>query len=259
VSAWQSNFTGSVVAYGAFPDQGKSYWTKSNCGRKLGSRYLGTAKEGAILAGIREFANDLLTRQWPQNDGPPMQIEICLVDAGGKMADTIYEACRLAGKTTILKPSRGYGITAGRRPFEDYQKSKCRAIGNHWWIPLDSKQAVTHYDTNFWKSFLHARLATATGDPGALTLYGQPEQHRLLCDHLCSEYYVETFGDGGQRRVEEWKQYPGKDNEFFDCLVGCMVGAAVLGCSVILIAAKKRTQRLIRSNIVESSFRGELG
>jgi hypothetical protein len=83
------------------------------------------------------------------------------------------------------------------------------------------------YDTNFWKSFVQARLAMAIGDQGSLTLFGaDPSHHRLLSDHLTGEYCIQTSGRG--RTVDEWKVRPEQpDNHWLDCLVGASV---VLRC-----------------------------
>jgi len=93
------------------------------------------------------------------------------------------------------------------------------------------KRAIRHvlFDTNFWKSFVHARLAVAMGDRGCLSLFGDaPEQHRLFAEHLTSEYRVKTEGRG--RTVDEWKLRPERgDNHWFDGLVGCAVAASMQG------------------------------
>lgn len=45
------------------------------------------------------------------------------------------------------------------------------------------------FDINYWKSFVHARLAVLMGDSGCLSLFGhKPERHRLPADHPTSEY-----------------------------------------------------------------------
>jgi hypothetical protein len=95
-------------------------------------------------------------------------------------------------------------------------------------------------DTNYWKSFVHARLKVSMGDGGCLSLVGRrPYQHRMLSEHLTSEYRVRTPGRG--RTVDEsrtlhsygdgeWKVRAGKpDNHWLDCLVGCAVAASVQG------------------------------
>jgi len=67
------------------------------------------------------------------------------------------------------------------------------------------------------------------GDPGGLSLFGQkPEPHRLLSEHLTSEYRVRTEGRG--RTVDEWKlRVEGLDNHWLDGLVGCAVAASMQG------------------------------
>jgi hypothetical protein len=49
----------------------------------------------------------------------------------------------------------------------------------------------TRHDTNFWKSFVQARLVVAQGDPGCLSLFEDlQESHRLFAEHLTSEYRI---------------------------------------------------------------------
>jgi len=85
------------------------------------------------------------------------------------------------------------------------------------------------FDTNYWKSFVHARLAVPMGDAGSLSLFGhKPEHHRLIAEHLTSEYRVKTEGRG--RTVDEWKlRVDGLDNHWLDCLVGAAVAASMEG------------------------------
>jgi hypothetical protein len=96
--------------------------------------------------------------------------------------------------------------------------------------PFNGKRAIRHvlFDGNYWKSFIHGRLAVPMGDPGCLSLFGRkPAEHRMLADHLAAEYRVKTEGRG--RVVDEWKLKPGRDNHFFDCLVGSAVAASMQG------------------------------
>ncbi len=88
------------------------------------------------------------------------------------------------------------------------------------------------YDTNYWKSFLCARLLVPMGDRGCLSLFGdRPEIHRLFSEHITAEYRVKTEGRG--RTVDEWKIRPGNpDNHWLDCLVGCAVGASMQGVAL---------------------------
>jgi len=103
------------------------------------------------------------------------------------------------------------------------------------------------YDTDFWKSFVHTRLATHPADSGSLTLYGggshwRPEHHRDLAEHLTSERRVKTEGRG--RTVDEWKLRPGgPDNHWLDCLVGCAVAASMQGVTIAPRAGERDGKR----------------
>jgi hypothetical protein len=96
------------------------------------------------------------------------------------------------------------------------------------------KRAVRHalFDANYWKSFIHARLAVSMADKGSLSLYGQdPSLHTLLAEHLTAEYRVKTEGRG--RKVDEWKIRPeASDNHWLDGIVGAAVAASILGATL---------------------------
>ena len=96
----------------------------------------------------------------------------------------------------------------------------------------------TYFDTNYWKSFIYARLAVPMGDRGCLSLFGDnANAHRLLAEHLTAEYRVKTEGRG--RTVDEWKLRPSAvDNHWFDCLVGCAVAASMQGATLPEMNAK---------------------
>jgi len=87
-------------------------------------------------------------------------------------------------------------------------------------------------DTNYWKTFVHARMAVAMGDPGCLSLYGRDDKaHRMLADHLTAEYRVKAAAQG--RTVDEWKLRATRpDNHWLDCLVGCAVAGSIQGASL---------------------------
>jgi hypothetical protein len=50
----------------------------------------------------------------------------------------------------------------------------------------------------------------------------------MFSEHLTSEDVV--LVKAGENEVYEWSQKPGAlDNHFFDCMVGCAVGASFIG------------------------------
>jgi hypothetical protein len=109
---------------------------------------------------------------------------------------------------------------------------------------VHGRRQVRHlvYDTNYWKSFIYARLATAMGDSGCLSLFGQ-SGHRLFAEHLTAEYRVRTEGRG--RTVDEWKLRPERaDSPWFDRIVGCAVAASMQGAVLTGMEVKPAAPRV---------------
>jgi hypothetical protein len=233
VAAWEDDFTGYVIDYGTFPDQKRLYFTLRDARHTLLAATNAAGLEGSIYGGLESLTSAMLTRDWARDDGAMLRIERCLIDANwGSSTDVVYQFCRQSAHAGIVMPSHGRFVGASSQPFSEYKRRPGDRVGHNWRIPnVQGKRAVRHgvFDTNYWKSFVHARLAVAMGDRGCLSLFGdQPEQHRLFAEHLTAEYRVKTEGRG--RTVDEWKQRPERgDNHWFDCLVGCAVAASVQG------------------------------
>jgi len=237
VTAWEDDFTGYIVDYGNYPDQKRPYFTLRDARQTLATVAQGTGLEGSIYAGLDALTRDLLSREWHREDGAAMRIGRCLIDANwGHSTDVVYQFCRQSVHSGLLIPSHGRFVGASSVPFAEYKRKPGDRVGHNWRIPnVRGKRAVRHvvYDTNYWKSFTQARLAVALGDRGCLSLYGdEADRHRLLAEHLTSEYRVKTQGRG--RTVDEWKHRPDKfDNHWLDCLVGCAVAASMQGTSLL--------------------------
>ena len=165
-----------------------------------------------------------------------MRIDRCLIDANwGQSSDVVYQFSRQSRFAGIILPSHGKYVGASSIPFAEYKRKRGDRVGLHWRIPnVAGKRQVRHVlvDTNYWKSFVHARLAVAMGDPGCLSLFGRDETtHRLLADHLTAEYRVKAAAQG--RVVDEWKLRATRpDNHWLDCIVGCAVAASLQGVTI---------------------------
>ena len=231
VMAWESNATGYVLDYGCYPDQGRPWFTARDLTRTIPLAHPGTGEEGAIYAALKVQVTRLVTRAWGVDGGGELRMRQALVDQGFK-ADVVHRFIRESEHAGLIVPMRGVGITASSLPISDYDRKRGQRIGLHWYMPVVKGTRVIRHieaDVNFWKSWVHARLATAPGDAGSLTLWGEDyRRHELFASHLCSEYRVKTHGRG--REVDEWKQPSGKpDNHWFDCVVGCAVAASMHG------------------------------
>jgi len=233
VAAFEEDFTGYVVDYGAYPDQRRAYFTLRDAQRTLQLAAKGTGLEGAIYAGLEHLTADYLNREWRRDDGAMMRVDRCLIDANwGTSTDVVYQFCRQSTHAAVLLPSHGRFVGAASMPFAEYKRRRGDRVGLNWRIPnVQGKRAVRHaiFDSNFWKSFVHARLAVPMGDRGCLSFFGRDaEAHRLLSEHLTSEYRVKTEGRG--RVVDEWRMRPeAQDNHWLDGLVGCAVAASIQG------------------------------
>lgn len=232
VVAWDDRFSGNIVQYGAWPDQNRVYYTLADA-RPTMADLLPGGREARIYAALAKLAGQLLGKEFPGEDGTGMHIERCLIDANwGESTEVVYQFCRQSDFAARLMPSHGKGFTASTRPMHEEKKQRGERRGLNWKIPKpNGKRAVKYVliDTNWWKSFIHERLAVPMGDPGCVALHqGTPTTHRMLGEQLTAEYAVETEGRG--RRLLEWKTRPERpDNHLFDCLVGSAVAASMLG------------------------------
>ena len=245
VAAWENDFTGHIIDYGAYPDQRRQYFTLRDARATLARAAPGTGKEGAIQAGLKVLVDMHLAREWKRDDGAVMQVGRCLVDAG-YVPDTVYLAIRRSGRSAVLMPAKGVGVGASSKAFAEHKRRKGDLYGHYWRVPTVRGTRVlrtVHIDTNYWKSFVHARLAVALGDRGCLSLFGtKAEEHRLLSEHLAAEYRVRTEARG--HTVDEWKlKASAVDNHWLDCLVGCAAAASMLGVSLFRGATPKKVKR----------------
>lgn len=234
VCAWGDNFSGGVIDYGCFPDQGRTnfiYGSGEGLSASMSRRFPGKPKEAVVFAGLEELTRTLCAREWLKPDGTPLRIEKLLIDSGDETA-TVYQFCRWTPHAAIVAPTKGIPITAGKKPMNEYRPEPGMGKpGLNWRPSAVQGKRLFLIDVNFWKSFVFTRLATARGAAGCLELFGSdPNKHRMFATHLHAEYTVKTFGYG--RSVTEWKRKPVSefpDNHWFDCLVGCAVGASMVG------------------------------
>lgn len=236
VCAWSKNFTGSIIDYGVFPEQGLKYVTLATVRKTLKQAAPGAGLEGSIYKGLGKLTGQILDREYRSESGTIHRVKLCLIDSGwGATSDTIYRFCRRSKLANILLPSKGVGITAARAPLVDpTQKRKPgENVHGQWKVSRTTAGVkLVTYDTNHWKGLVNNRLAVSIGDPGALTLFeASPYQHRSIADQLSSEVCIRTEGRG--RVVDQWQLKPGRDNHYFDCVVGCAVAASMNGSKVV--------------------------
>lgn len=236
VVGFKSDFSGGVVEYGAWPQQRGTTFRLSSARKTLGKIYPGDSLEVRWRKGLTELVEYLVSKKWKTASGLEVGFSKILIDANyGISRNIVYEFCRTSPFRSILSPSHGKGITASSEPLNaSHVKKLGRTVGMHWRHDRAKDSPIRHilFDTNFWKSFLHSRLATEPGTSGSLVLYqASAHEHSGLAKHIKAEYSVRTRGKG--REVDEWKLKPDRpDNHWLDCLVGCCVAASVEGCKL---------------------------
>lgn len=236
VTGWGEDGTSAVIDYGTFPDQQRWYFTLRDAVNTLALEFPGTGLEGSIYAGLQRLTDMIIGEHMLREDGAHMRVERCMIDANdGALTDTIYQFCRESKHAACLLPSHGKAISASGAPMQLWSAKPGDRVGPNWRIPaILGKRAIRHvmHETNFWKTFTSTRLSTPIGDPGAMSLFGsRPERHRQFAEHCTAEFSIKTQGRG--RKLDEWKKLPGRDNHWFDCLVGTAVAASIQGVRVL--------------------------
>jgi hypothetical protein len=247
----RNSFSGSIIDYGTWPPQTSNYFAKSKIGKKLSDLYPGRGLEGRIKQGVLDLSAKLCSTDYRMPDGTSLRIKRLGVDAGwGKSSTVIYSACIESPHRATLLPTFGRGLDASKLPMEFWKPKPGERIGVGYSIrPRPGGGEYGLLDSNYWKSFLHARLAIADGDAGSLTLY-LPEsqtQHQLLAEHWRSETRVESTSGG--RTIYVWELPANKpDNDFLDCGAGSLAMAGIEGATLrdMRIEGTRRPVRKVR-------------
>lgn len=234
VLASAADGTAAVVDYGTWPDQARRYFTLADIRSTLARKYPKAGVGGAIYNGLVDLCADLFTREWTREDGAPIGLRRCLVDANwGESTDAVYTFCRQTKHRGLVLPSHGRFYGATSRGLAEQATAKGELVGDHWKIaairPGKPVRAVV-IDTNYWKTTAHHALTLSPGDRGNLTFWGDDRvAHRMIADHLSAEAPNRATSAAG-RTVDEWRAGPNRaDNHFFDCLVGAMAAASIEG------------------------------
>lgn len=253
--AYKADFTSYIIDYGVWPEQATKYTTLTTARKTLKSLTRTSGLEAVLTKGLDSLVDYIAGREYYSETNVPHKINMVMIDSGwGASTETVYSFCRRSKYSHILMPTKGEGITAGRNMLVDpsVKRKPSESIAGQWRIAATAKGVrLLRYDTNYNKSFALSRLAEETGAGGSATIYkGSDSEHRMLIEQLTAEYSVRTEGRG--RTVDEFRNRPGRDNHLFDCLVGCNVGASVIGCSVSRTLEVAKQVKAARSKAVKA-------
>lgn len=247
LTAWQRDGTGVVFRYGAWPDQGLNFFTLSSVRRTIQQRAKGQSYLAALLSGLEALVEQLVGAEYKSETGEVFSVEVLGIDSGwGEYAHDVYRFCRRSKYRSALRPMKGVGITATKRPLVDPQsKPKSRESVEGQWKFTATKAGIPllQFDTNLWKSRINSALRIDKSSSGSLSLT-KPETgrtHRLIGEQATAERGKKVSASG--RTVTQWELIPGRDNHLLDGLVGSAVVANTVGVRFELgFSTKKKTR-----------------
>jgi hypothetical protein len=254
-SAWTMGFSGDVVSYGAYPDQGRPYFTLTEIEKTMEKAHPGASWEAALYASLEHLVNSLCGREWKRTDGSVARVDQVVIDAGyGNSTDTVYKFCRQSQHAALLMPYFGRATAAGATPMGEWKKKSGDRTGPGWRIARPVARQTRHIlaDANIWKSFVADRLLAPFGSGGCLSIYGKhPSEHRMLADQLSAENRTRVTANG--RTSDEWRVKPNRDNHFIDTLSMSAIGASMRGAKldaeVVVRAERARHVEMTTSNV----------
>ena len=250
VLALQEAFTGAVIDYGVYPDQGRSYFTKSDIRRTLEDHHAGAGPDGARYAGLLALIDQIVTAGYADQNGSSYKLDRLHVDEG-QWRSIVHQACRDTPHTGVCFPEKGWGIGAGGEPMDQWpvkkEYSEVKGFSCRVRRDKETSQRYVLVDSNTYKTMLHQGLVTAIGDPGCLTLWkADPSDHRMIADHFTAQQPIATEGRG--RKLNEWKSPPSRpDKDWLDCAYGSLAAASLCGITTIGQEIKKPSSRRRRS------------
>lgn len=241
VCAFGNGFSGHLVSAGTWPDQGLSYVANRDIRKTISKARPKVGLQARIMYALEQLTPMLLGRKWSNEAGDEQTIERCLIDANwGLITDTVYRFARSSPFAHIITPSHGKYLGPTDKTIEQWQRQDGDRVGHHWRERFAREHAKRFvlFDANRWKSLVSDRVRTAIGDPGAFTVYHEkPTHHRMLFDHMTSETPIECVKKS--QRLTIYEETKGRDNDLWDVIVGCHVGASMQGIQLEVSAGGK--------------------
>lgn len=241
VVAWGDTMRGAIIDYGSFPDQHRSYFTKSSARFAYTDKGSEGGFESQLYAALQTHSDRVMGAGYPQDGsaGANRQVDLGMIDINWPdSTDTGYRYINESQYRSRLRGSRGNG--SGKRAVAPVSAWKKRDGDVKKWHLIERyrdnhKSREVSYETDRYKTVAMNRLNTPAGGASTIEVFKDtPANHRMLLDHLTSEYST----DG------EWAAKPNQDNDLWDCLVGCAAGAVLSGISPPgLEPARKRKKR----------------
>jgi phage terminase large subunit GpA-like protein len=219
VIAWLPGASGHVADYGRFD---------------IPSDDVGVGR--ATLVALREFRDQVL-KGWPVLTGGIKLPDCVWIDAGwAEQTDAVYAFCR-ESPGELFRPLIGRG--AGQQFRQRYDRPKktgalVRRIGEGYHISWQRTTRILLVEVNvdYWKSWVHERLASDAGSAGAMTLFEAPaREHTTFVKHLTAERQVQEF-DPKRGLITRWESIR-RSNHWLDAVVYASAAGHFVGVRLL--------------------------
>jgi len=253
VVAWQKDMSGWIVDARTWPDQGRPVFYKSDLAATISQQMPGASWEEAFVHAHNELERELFA------DYPELDLMLKDWSDGGQKPRIESQIAASANKTRI-RPTKGFAPKPGRKPVHLWGDGIRDRHNGQGWVERRSETPVhVQYNVNEWKSHAARRLLTTVGAPSAMLLPGDDERaNRLLAEHLTAEQPKTIIYDGAGGIA--WQAIPGRDNDWWDCIVGNCMAASMLGCTLngekAASGSKERTTAVVPQRLLRGGQRG---
>jgi len=162
--------------------------------------------------------HELFEAGWPGADGQMHRPDLVWIDSGWK-PDVVYTLVRELRDPRYCAV-KGHGQMQTGRVYRAPRATSSTVvhISDGYHIVRLAGEGIFLFEVNsdHWKSWVHQRLATPVGEPGALTLYAVPPvQHLRYAKQLTSEEQISEF-HAGLGEVIRWQNPGRRANHFLD-------------------------------------------
>lgn len=219
VWGWNESFRGQLLASGSYPEQPRAIFNHSDATRLLNGDNV--SLQNAIMTLVDKLRNTY---------------DVDLIGADvGYQTTVVQEALRASGKHVY--GMRGvYQGARTTRLMSDYKATKNLKLGNHWNLSLRDGNKTMYVDVNFWKTYLHQRIADKD-----LVLNATDGELTQLTNHLRSETAI--LVSTASTSCYEWSCKKGSDNHLLDTIVYNFALASAGGAVDSDIAPTRKTKR----------------
>lgn len=210
--AWRSNGTPHVLDYGRLEVPSQAM-----------------AEEHAILNALRRFRDEICAVGWPGMVAADQTFRpaLTLVDSGN-WESTVVAFCTESGPGYL--PTKGFGV-------QQLSRRKIAHDPGYEAVKMDAGHLLVEINSDYWKSWVHARIQTPTGELGGLTLFhASAQEHLSFAKHLTAEKRVEEF-IAGRGLVSRWEAI-NRNNHFLDALGLASVAGHGAGERVVVAEPK---------------------